>query len=78
MQTLEVYTKSEKFKFGWTAGLYDARSDDGMRYLDDILRYGVRSDDDQSFMEGYRAGQRARRNAVMDNAATPTPVQAAA
>ena len=35
-------------------------SDDGRRYLDDILRYGARDGDDKSFIAGYRAGRQTR------------------
>ena len=61
MRDAYVWSESEKYKEGWVTGFYDSRSDDGLRYLDDILRYGVRSPDDHSFMAGYRAGQQARR-----------------
>ena len=64
MCDIDVYTQSDAFKSGWVAGFYDARSDDGMRYLDDILRYGSRSDDERSFMAGYRAGKQARRGSA--------------
>jgi hypothetical protein len=62
---MEIYSKPEKFKYGWVAGFYDALSDDGRRYLDDILRYGARDGDDESFIAGYRAGRQARLGQVV-------------
>jgi hypothetical protein len=58
--TDKVYNKPEKFKHGWVAGFYDAHSDDGLRYLNDILRYGPQDGDHESFIAGYRAGRQAR------------------
>ncbi len=58
---MNVYSKLEKFKYGWVAGFYDALPDDGLHYLKEILRYGPRDGDQAAFMAGYRAGQRARR-----------------
>jgi hypothetical protein len=60
MENSEVYNKPEAFKHGWTAGFYDAKFDDGRQYLEDILRFGPRVVDDNSFMAGYRAGRQAR------------------
>jgi hypothetical protein len=68
MVNTEVYSASEKFKYGWVAGFYDALTDDGMRYLDDVLRYGVGDNGDRKdFMAGYRAGRRARAGQVRDH-----------
>ena len=53
MTNIEIYDKPEKFRYGWVAGFYDARSDDG-------LRYGLGSGDDEVFLAGYRAGRQAR------------------
>jgi hypothetical protein len=64
MQNVEVYTQSERFKYGFVAGFYDALADDGLRYLNDILRYGVHDGDEASLMAGYRAGRRARLGAL--------------
>ncbi|HEX2453139.1 MAG TPA: hypothetical protein VHI99_05530 [Vicinamibacterales bacterium] len=61
MQKPIVYAECEKFKLGWVAGFYDARADDGLRYLDDVLRYGVCDVEQESFLAGYRAGVCARR-----------------
>jgi hypothetical protein len=73
MTTFTLYNKSEKFKQGCIAGFYDARSDDGLRYLDDILRYGVRDDEDRAaFLAGYRAGQRTRRGGVLSQYVSST------
>ena len=63
MEYVEVWPQPEKYKEGWVAGFYDARADDGLRYLDDILRYGPRTCDEQSYLAGYRAGRQARRGA---------------
>ena len=60
MPDRSIYTESERFKQGSVAGFYDARSDDGLRYLDDILRFGIQSDDQHQFMVGYRYGQQMR------------------
>jgi hypothetical protein len=57
---IEIYNKPHKFKYGWAAGFYDALSDDGRRYLDEIRRYGLRDCNDESFIAGYRAGRKAR------------------
>jgi hypothetical protein len=64
MTNVEVYNKSEKFKHGWIAGFYDALSDDGLRYLDAILRYGPCEGDEEAFMAGYRAGRLSRLGCV--------------
>src|SRR5690349_4177819 len=61
MGQLMVYTQSASFKSGWVAGFYDALSDDGLRYLDEILRHGLKSDEQRDFLAGYCAGQRVRR-----------------
>lgn len=73
MQNVAVYAEADRFKSGWIAGFYDARTDDGLRYLDDILRYGVRNDDDRArFLAGYRAGQMARNgHAAVESSAEP-------
>ena len=60
MTNSQVYKKPEAFKYGWTAGFYDAKSDDGHRYWENIMRYGPRDDQNRLFIAGYRAGQRAR------------------
>ena len=60
MTNIEIYSKPEKFKYGWVAGFYDALSDDGLRYLNEILRYGPRDYDDASFIAGYHAGRQKR------------------
>ncbi|MBZ5634896.1 MAG: hypothetical protein LAO55_17375 [Acidobacteriia bacterium] len=60
MTNIEVYNKPEAFKYGWAAGFYDARSDDGLHYLSNILRFGPHATDHELFIEGYRAGRQAR------------------
>ena len=67
MQDVDIYTKSDKFKYGWVTGFYDAKTDEGVRCLDDVLRYGPHSGDNQAFMAGYRAGQQARRGTAVDD-----------
>jgi hypothetical protein len=59
-----VFSESEQFKRGAIAGFYDAVSDDGLRYIDDLLRFGVRGKDDADFMSGYRHGCAERRQAA--------------
>lgn len=61
MQHTLVHTQSERFKLGWSAGFYDAFSDDGLRYLDEILRYGLNTDEQREFLSGYDAGRSYRR-----------------
>jgi hypothetical protein len=56
----ELYTHSEDFRKGWVAGFYDARTDECLRYLDEILRYGLRTEKDQAFFDGYRMGRQFR------------------
>lgn len=60
MKNIEIHSKPEQFKYGWVAGFYDALSDDGLRYMDDILRHGPRDRNDKAFIAGYRAGRSAR------------------
>ena len=63
MSSNAVYSRSEQFKRGAVAGFYDAVSDEGIRYIDDLLRFGVRTTDDDDFMSGYRHGRAERRQA---------------
>jgi hypothetical protein len=73
----EIHSKSESFKSGWASGFYDALSDDGVRYIDEILRYGIRGYDEQAFLDGYRSGRQARRGPE-SGTAIPTMLAAAA
>ena len=79
MRAMEIYAKPESFKLGWVAGLYDARADDGQRYLDDILRYGVQGHEDRAqFLAGYRAGLALRRGQPLHEVLGRDAVPAAA
>jgi hypothetical protein len=63
MRTMKIYAKADAYKLGCVAGFYDALPDEGQRYLDDILRYGVEGHEDRAqFLAGYRAGCAARRD----------------
>ena len=57
---IEVHTQSASFRKGWVAGFYDAKSDEGVRYVDELLRYGIRTHEQREFIDGYRTGQRLR------------------
>jgi hypothetical protein len=79
MNSCVVYNKSEQFKQGCIAGLYDAKSDDGLRYLDDILRYGVEGREDRAeFLAGYRAGRALRSGQPLHDVLSRDSVPAAA
>ena len=67
-----VHDKSERFKLGWVAGFYDALSDDGAKYLDEILRHGLRDQEQVDFITGYRNGL-AQRRGLMFGALTHPP-----
>jgi hypothetical protein len=66
-----VHTQSERFKQGFAAGFYDAISDDGARYLDDVMRYGVRDVTHAEFIHGYRYGRLSRRGDHGDTLPAP-------
>jgi hypothetical protein len=65
MTPKRVCDQPEPYRTGWVAGFYDGFCDDGLRYLDDILRYGVQGDQCRAlFLSGYREGRVARRGHV--------------
>ncbi|HUG16837.1 MAG TPA: hypothetical protein VMM78_17655 [Thermomicrobiales bacterium] len=74
----ELCHQSSRFRAGWMAGFYDAKFDDGLRYLEGMLRHGVRSELEQEFLEGYREGRRFRlgRARADDSAKSPLGIAA--
>ncbi len=51
----------DPFHIGWTAGFYDAVSDDGLRYRDELFR-GVSDPEERRLLHaGYDAGKQSRR-----------------
>jgi len=60
MNRAQIRNRPEEFKLGWVAGLYDAKSDDGLRYRNNVLVSRLPSANDRSFLAGYRAAQKKR------------------
>jgi len=55
------FNRSAAFRLGYIAGFYDAVADDGSRYLEDMMRFGLAYKEQPDFLEGYRIGRRLRR-----------------
>ena len=60
MENAPVFLQSKTYKLGFAAGFYDAFSDDGVKYLDEIRRFGLGDDQGAQFWAGYGRGRAMR------------------
>jgi hypothetical protein len=64
-RSAKASTRSDSYQTGRTDGYTDPTSDDDVLSvsrgrLDDILRFGVRTEADQDYIDGFRDGKAAR------------------